>query len=92
MRGSRHAELIVVFAIFALFVSAGGSSAQEVRSGWEVVDSGIEGDLNTAEALDGEMWAFGSEGVMIRSIDEGKIFTNCCRNKGRDCVCLLANC
>ena len=75
LRGSRRAELILVFAIIALFFSAGGSSAQEVRSGWEVVDTGIEGDLNTAEALDEEMWAFGSGGVIIRSIDEGKTWS-----------------
>ena len=75
LRGSRRAELILVFAIIALFFSSGGSSAQEVRSGWEVVDTGIEGDLNTAEALDEEMWAFGSGGVIIRSIDEGKTWS-----------------
>ena len=75
MRGSRHAELIVVFAIFALFVSAGGSSAQEVRSGWEVVDSGTEENLYTAEYLEGEIWAFGSGGTMIRSIDEGRTWS-----------------
>ena len=75
LRGSRRADLIVAFAIIALFFSAGDSSAQEVRSGWEAVESGTEENLNTAEALDGEMWAFGSEGVMIRSIDEGKTWS-----------------
>ena len=59
LRGSRRVELIAVFAIIALFVSVGGSSAQEVRSGWEVVDSGTESDLLTAEFHEGEFWAFG---------------------------------
>lgn len=75
LRGSRRVELIAVFTIIALFVSVGGSSAQEVRSGWEEVDSGTEANLNTAEAIDGEMWAFGSEGVMIRSIDDGETWS-----------------
>ena len=72
LRWSRRGEFVVLFAIIALFVSLGEASAQEVRSGWEVVDSSTEADLNSAEALDGEIWAFGSEGVMIRSIDGGK--------------------
>ena len=71
LRGSRRVELIAVFAIIALFVSVGGSSAQEVRSGWEVVDSGTESDLLTAEFHEGEFWAFGTDGVMISSIDGG---------------------
>ena len=72
LRWSRRGEFVVLFAIIALFVSLGEATAQEVRSGWEVVDSSTEADLNSAEAVDGEIWAFGSEGVMIRSIDGGK--------------------
>ena len=71
MRGPRRAELIVALAIVALFVSIGETSAQEVRSGWEVVDSGTESDLLTAEFHEGEFWAFGSGGVIISSIDDG---------------------
>jgi len=71
MRGPRRAELIVALAIVALFVSIGETSAQEVRSGWEVVDSGTESDLLTAEFHEGEFWAFGSGGVIISSIDGG---------------------
>jgi len=71
MRGPRRAELIVALAIVALFVSIGETSAQEVRSGWEVVDSGTESDLLTAEFHEGEFWAFGSGGVIISSVDGG---------------------
>ena len=71
MRGPRRAELIVALAIIALFVSIGETSAQEVRSGWEVVDSGTESDLLTAEFHEGEFWAFGTGGIMISSIDGG---------------------
>ena len=53
MRGPRRAELIVALAIIALFVSIGEISAQEVRSGWEVADSGTESDLLTAEFHEG---------------------------------------
>ena len=71
MRGPRRAELIVALAIIALFVSIGEISAQEVRSGWEVADSGTESDLLTAEFHEGEFWAFGTGGIMISSIDGG---------------------
>ena len=69
--GSMRAEMIVALAIVALFVSIGETSAQEVRSGWEAVDSGTESDLLTAEFHEGEFWAFGNGGVMISSIDGG---------------------
>ena len=69
--GPRRAELIVALAIIALFVSIGETSAQEVRSGWEVADSGTESDLLTAEFHEGEFWAFGTGGIMISSIDGG---------------------
>ena len=69
------ADLLIVFFLFTLLFSLTEVSAQEVRSGWEVVDSGTEESLNTAEYLDGEMWAFGSGGTMIRSIDEGRTWS-----------------
>ena len=36
-----------------------------------MVDSGTESDLLTAEFHEGEFWAFGTDGVMISSIDGG---------------------
>ena len=74
-RGKRSANLLIAFVLVALLFSFGEVSAQEVRSGWEAVDSGTEEDLYTAEYLEGEMWAFGSGGTMIRSIDEGRTWS-----------------
>ena len=71
LRRSGRGEVILVFAIIVLFFSAGGSSAQEVRSGWEIVDSSTDSDLLTAEFHEGEYWAFGRGGAMIRSLDGG---------------------
>ena len=74
-KGKRSADLLIAFVLIALLFSLGEVSAQEVRSGWEVVDSGTEENLYTAEYLDGEIWAFGSGGTMIRSIDEGRTWS-----------------
>ena len=74
-KGKRSADLLIAFVLIALLFSFGEVSAQEVRSGWEVVDSGTEENLYTAEYLDGEIWAFGSGGTMIRSIDEGRTWS-----------------
>ena len=68
-KGKRSADLPIAFVLVALLFSFGEVSAQEVRSGWGVVDSGTEENLYTAEYLEGEIWAFGSGGTMIRSID-----------------------
>tara|TARA_B100000945_G_scaffold185224_1_gene148504 strand:+ start:3327 stop:5714 length:2388 start_codon:yes stop_codon:yes gene_type:complete len=73
--GKRSHDFLIAFVLVALLFSFSDVSAQEVKSGWEVVDSGTEGDLYTAEYLDGEMWAFGSGGVMISSIDEGRTWS-----------------
>ena len=74
-KGKRSADLLIAFVLVALLFSFGEVSAQEVRSGWEVVDSGTEENLYTAEYLEGEIWAFGSGGTMIRSIDEGRTWS-----------------
>ena len=67
----KRKDLIAALAIVALFVSISGASAQEVRSGWAMADSGTESDLLTAEFHEGEFWAFGTGGIMISSIDGG---------------------
>ena len=74
-KGKRSADLLIAFVLVALLFSFGEVSAQEVRSGWGVVDSGTEENLYTAEYLEGEIWAFGSGGAMIRSIDEGRTWS-----------------
>ena len=65
LRASVVQIYLIAFVLIALLFSFGEVSAQEVRSGWEVVDSGTEENLYTAEYLDGEIWAFGSGGTMI---------------------------
>ena len=74
-KGKRSVDLLIVFVLVSLLFSFGEVSAQEVRSGWEVADSGTEENLYTAEYLEGEIWAFGSGGTMIRSIDEGRTWS-----------------
>ena len=68
-------DLLIPFILACLLFSFGEAAAQEVRSGWEVVDSGTEENLYTAEYLEGEIWVFGSGGTMIRSIDEGRTWS-----------------
>jgi len=67
----RGAALLFSMTVFALIFSISEVSAQEVRSGWEVVDSGTDSDLLSAEVHESEIWAFGNGGVMIRSSDDG---------------------
>ena len=59
------------FVLIALILVTGSSQAQEVRSGWEFIETGTESDLLTGEALNGEIWAFGTEGVAGKSLDGG---------------------
>ena len=75
MRSPSRSEWIAALAIIALFVSVGGSSAQEVRSGWEVAESETEANLLTAEYHGGKFWAFGSDGEIISSDDGGKTWS-----------------
>ena len=44
-KGKRRADLLIAFVLVALLFSFGEVSAQEIRSGWEVVDSGTEENL-----------------------------------------------
>ena len=64
-KGKRRADLLIAFVLVALLFSFGEVSAQEIRSGWEVVDSGTEENLYTAEYLEGEIWVFGSGGTCL---------------------------
>ena len=68
---SRGVGWIVTIVLLMLILSIGWTNAQEVRSGWEIVDSGTQADLLTAEVHEGEIWAFGTGGTMIRSNDSG---------------------
>jgi len=70
-RVPRGVALFVSVALFSLIFSISEVSAQEVRSGWEVVESGTESDLLSAEVHENDIWAFGTGGVMIISSDDG---------------------
>ena len=67
----KGSNIFLPIALFLLLISFSGVLAQEVRSGWELVDGGSDANLNTAEAINNEIWAFGDGGVMLRSLDEG---------------------
>tara|TARA_B100001123_G_scaffold418949_1_gene523540 strand:+ start:2524 stop:4869 length:2346 start_codon:yes stop_codon:yes gene_type:complete len=68
---SRSIGLVSTAVLLILILSIGETSAQEVRSGWEEVESGTQADLLTAEVHDGEIWAFGTSGIIVRSNDSG---------------------
>ncbi|HJM13141.1 MAG TPA: ABC transporter permease subunit [Candidatus Thalassarchaeaceae archaeon] len=70
-RAPRGAGWISCIALLFLILAAGSSHAQEVRSGWEFVESGTESDLLTGEAVNGEIWVFGKDGATGRSQDGG---------------------
>ena len=67
----KGSKILLPVALFLLLISFSGVLAQEVRSGWELVDGGDDSDLHTAEAINGEIWAFGDGGIMLKSIDGG---------------------
>ncbi|MDP6986247.1 MAG: hypothetical protein QGH38_03385, partial [Candidatus Thalassarchaeaceae archaeon] len=48
------------FALVALILVTGSSQAQEVRSGWEFIETETQADLLTGESLNGEIWVFGT--------------------------------
>ena len=71
LRLSKAVNLLLPVSLFLLLISFSGVSAQEVRSGWDLVDGGTVSDLHTAEAINGEIWAFGDGGIMLKSLDGG---------------------
>ena len=64
--------LVFVMAIFSVIFLVSGAAAQEIRSGWIAADSGTVSDLMSSETHGEEIWAFGDNGVMIRSVDGGQ--------------------
>jgi len=59
--------MVSIFIIVSLTPAVG----QSIETGWVVVDSGTEVDLNAAVVHGSELWAFGDEGVMLSSSDGG---------------------
>ncbi len=64
-------RVIAIAAVILLVTVVSPSQAKEFQSSWEVVDSGTSEDLLTAAFFDGQVWAFGTGGVMLNSSDNG---------------------
>jgi len=65
-------RVVAVASLLVLLTLISPVQAVDYRSSWNVVESGTEADLLTAEVY-GEygIWAFGKEGVMVKSSDNG---------------------
>ncbi len=64
-------RVIAIAAVILLVTVVSPSQAKEFQSSWEVVESGTSEDLLTAAFFDGQVWAFGTGGVMLNSSDNG---------------------
>ena len=69
------ARTVCVAIVILLLTSVNPSQATEFESSWEIVESGTSEDLLTAAEFEGEIWAFGTAGVMLRSGDNGASWT-----------------
>ena len=63
---------IVLLSILLVSVTA---NAQEYRSGWDVVNSGVTSDLFSVEGEGEEIWVFGENGIVLGSQNSGTIWT-----------------
>ena len=63
---------IVLLSILLVSVTA---NAQEYRSGWDVVNSGVTSDLFSVEGEGEEIWAFGENGIVLGSQNSGATWT-----------------
>ena len=64
-------RVIAIATVILLVTVVSPSQAKEFQSSWEVVESGTSEDLLTAAFFDGQVWAFGTDGVMLNSSDNG---------------------
>ncbi|MDP7341238.1 MAG: ABC transporter permease subunit [Candidatus Thalassarchaeum sp.] len=64
-------RVIAIAAVILLVTVVSPSQAKEFQSSWEVVESGTSEDLLTAAFFDGQVWAFGTGGVMLNSSNNG---------------------
>ena len=64
-------RVIAIAAVILLVTVVSPSQAKEFQSSWEVVESGTSEDLLTAAIFDGQVWAFGTGGVMLNSSNNG---------------------
>jgi len=82
--GGARLGLVFSLTLLSIIFLTSGVSAQEIRSGWTLVDSGTDSNLLVSETHDGEIWAFGDSGVMIRSVDEGRTWEQADKLTDRD--------
>ena len=82
--GGARLGLVFSLTLLSIIFLTSGVSAQEIRSGWTLVDSGTDSNLLASETHDGEIWAFGDSGVMIRSVDEGRTWEQADKLTDRD--------
>ena len=60
-------RVVSIVALLVVLGFVGTSQAADYQSGWYVSDSGVQQDLNCAETIGDQIWAFGEGGVMLVS-------------------------
>ena len=69
-------RVVSIVALLVVLGFVGTSQAADYQSGWYVSDSGVQQDLNCAETIGDQIWAFGEGGVMLVSNDFGNSWEN----------------
>jgi len=64
---SRVALLVTIFLVVSIAPAVG----QSIETGWQVVDSGTDTDLNAAVTHGESVWVFGDSGTVLLSEDGG---------------------
>ena len=62
---SRVALLVTIFLVVSIAPAVG----QSIETGWQVVDSGTDADLNAAVTHGESVWVFGDSGTVLLSDD-----------------------
>ena len=74
--GRGLARVVAIAAVVLLVAGSTPGQASGFTSGWEVVESGTSEDLLTAAHFGDQVWAFGTGGVILNSIDNGISWEN----------------
>ena len=72
----RISRAISIAVLMVLVCLASPSQAADYRSSWIVVESGTSEDLLSVEEYGGQIWIFGTGGVMLNSADNGETWSN----------------
>ena len=67
---------IVIAIVMVLVALVSPSQARDFESSWVVVESGTSEDLLTAVDFENQVWAFGTGGVILNSLDNGETWQN----------------